>query len=512
MSSLFKLTLITHTLAFSPFIILYSLPRLVGFHLISVEAATAFLLVLPIAYMYMLMTRRIFDVNFVLSRLSYHASIAIVPSALMALLGIWIVRSEVSSGLGAARMFLIFYLVLVVLLFAKESLDRRLRRGGSGMNIGGSFERFSHNIARVMKRADLERALEQEIQKSIRVPALQFLDWDASMDEVPIEVLNPQERREIAESLRRKEDLLVPGSLTILHRGACIVMGRKGDQAYLLWLDDKADHTRYNPDERNWLGTLANYSSIVSENLYLVEGLIGSLEAEMKKHGDTPGWVLRLVFNLSENERRRLASDLHDSALQDQIIWLRRLETAIVDYEMNAPLKGELEQIKEGLLDVIHQIRETCNELRPPLLMEMGLKQSLEQLFAEAQMRANYTVDFQAEGIDGVLDDEQTLAIYRITQELLRNAAKHANASRVEITLFADEESLRYHYRDNGVGMNEADAADSFSHMGMAGMKERVRSFDGIFEWHSEPGAGMETEITIPLRSRPDSLYEEVVQ
>jgi len=512
LNSLFKLTLITHILAFSPFIVLYSLPLLVGSPIISVGTATAFLLVLPLAYMYMLMTRRIFDVNFVLNRFFYHASVAVLPSAIMALLGMWIVRSEGPSGIGITRMFLIFYLVLVILLFVKEALDRKLRQGKGGTSLDGNFERFSHNIARVMKRADLERALEQEIKESIRIPALQFFDWDTSVNEVPVEKMAAAERREIAEALRRKNEQLVPGSLTMLSRGACLVIGRRGDQAYLLWLDDKADHTRYNPDERNRLVTLANYSAIVFENLYLVEGLIDSLEAEMEKHGETPGWVLRLIFNLSENERRRLASDLHDSALQDQIIWLRRLETAIVDYEMSGLLKAELDRIKEGLLDVIHQIRETCNELRPPLLMEMGLEQSLEQLFTEAQMRADYIVDFQANNIGGVLDDEQTLAIYRITQELLRNADKHADASNVEISMFADEEAFYYRYRDDGVGMNEADAADSFSHMGLAGMKERVRSFEGTFEWHSRPGAGMETEIIIPLKPSTDFSYKEAVQ
>jgi len=512
LNSLFKLTLITHILAFSPFIVLYSLPLLIGSPIISVGTATAFLLVLPLAYMYMLMTRRIFDVNFVLNRFFYHASVAVLPSAIMALLGMWIVRSEGPSGIGITRMFLIFYLVLVILLFVKEALDRKLRQGKGGTSLDGNFERFSHNIARVMKRADLERALEQEIKESIRIPALQFFDWDTSVNEVPVEKMAAAERREIAEALRRKNEQLVPGSLTMLSRGACLVIGRRGDQAYLLWLDDKADHTRYNPDERNRLVTLANYSAIVFENLYLVEGLIDSLEAEMEKHGETPGWVLRLIFNLSENERRRLASDLHDSALQDQIIWLRRLETAIVDYEMSGLLKAELDRIKEGLLDVIHQIRETCNELRPPLLMEMGLEQSLEQLFAEAQMRADYIVDFQANNIGGVLDDEQTLAIYRITQELLRNADKHADASNVEISMFADEEAFYYRYRDDGVGMNEADAADSFSHMGLAGMKERVRSFEGTFEWHSRPGAGMETEIMIPLKPSSDFSYKEAVQ
>ncbi|MCQ4087440.1 ATP-binding protein [Saccharibacillus sp. JS10] len=503
LNSLFKLTLIAHTLAFSPFIFLYSIPRLFGFPLISVGAATAFLLTLPVIYLYMLLTRRIFDVGFVLNRFLYYAAIAIVPSAIMALLGAWMVRSEHFDQVGMVRLFLVFYLIIVVLLFVKEFLDRNLRKTGKNrLSSVGSFERFSHHVSRVMKREDLERALEQEIESTIKVSALAFTNWEPSMDEVDIDVLEKQERHRLAQVLREKAEQLVPGVVLSLPRGICLVIGNKDSQVYLLWLDDKANHTRYNPDERNWLSTLANYSAIVFENLYLIQGLIGNLEEEMNKQGDTPSWVLRLIFNLSENERRRLASDLHDSALQDQIIWLRRLETAILDYEMPQALNTELERIKEGLLDVIHQIRETCNELRPPLLMEMGLIQAMEQLFMEAQMRTDYTVEFEAAGSTEVLDDEQTLAIYRITQELLRNASKHAEASRVYIYLATNGEQFIYQYRDNGVGMNEEDAADSFSHMGLAGIKERVRSFEGTFTWRSKPGAGMQAEIMLPLRGK----------
>ncbi|OWA35262.1 hypothetical protein B9G55_11415 [Saccharibacillus sp. O16] len=509
LNSLFKLTLIAHVLAFSPFIFLYSLPLLFGTPWIPVGAATAFLLTLPLIYIYMLLTRRIFDVSFVLSRFLYHAVVAIVPSALMALIGLWMSRQEGLGHIGLIRLFLVFYLILITLLFLKEHLDRRIRKSGKNrLSSLGSLERFSHHVARVMKREDLERVLEQEIESTIRVLAMAFADWDISMDEVPVEPLDSAERRQLAELLRARRERLLPGTLLTLPRGLALVIGKKDEQFYLMWLDDKANLTRYNPDERNWLGTLANYSAIVFENLYLIQGLIGNLEAEMKKQDGTPAWVLRLIFNLSENERRRLAADLHDSALQDQIIWLRRLEAVILDYELSDGLKTELNHIKEGLLDVIHQIRETCNELRPPLLMEMGLVEALEQLFAEAQMRTDYTVEFDVEGSCDVLDDEQTLAIYRITQELLRNASKHAEASRVKISLQVDKDTFRYRYRDNGIGMNVEDAADSFSHMGLAGIKERVASYEGTFVWNSRPGAGMEAEITLPLRGRSELSSE----
>lgn len=508
--SLFKLTLIAHTLAFLPFVCLYSLPSLINYPIVSNDVAAAFLLTLPIIYIYMLTTRRMFDVDFILNRFIYHALLAIIPSALMATLGMWIANSGGPNGIDGIRMFLLFYFLLVITLFVKENMDRRVKKKlGSRLDIRGSFERFSHNVSRVMKRSDLEKALEQEINSSLPVLDMAFFDWDMHQTEVRIDQLSKTERTELASELRKKMNRIAPGYLLTMSRGICLVIGKRQDSLYILWIDDKANHTRFNPDERNWLSTLANYSAIVYENLYLIEGLIVDMETEIQKHSHAPSWVLRLIFNLSENERRRLASDLHDSALQDQIIWLRRLETAILDEEMSDGLRNELEQIKEGLLDVIHQIRETCNELRPPLLMEMGLTQALEQLFVEAQTRMDYVVDFSTESVDGLLDDEQTLAIYRITQELLRNAAKHSRAARVEIGIRLEEGVLHYTYRDNGIGMQESAAEDSFSHMGISGIKERVRSFEGSLDWYSEPGKGLFAVIRLPIRSHAVTRADE---
>ncbi|MGP3787957.1 sensor histidine kinase [Paenibacillus sp. 1A_MP2] len=508
--SLFKLTLIAHTLAFLPFVCLYSLPSLINYPIVSNDVAAAFLLTLPIIYIYMLTTRRMFDVDFILNRFIYHALLAIIPSALMATLGMWIANSGGPNGIDGIRMFLLFYFLLVITLFVKEYMDRRVKKKlGSRLDIRDSFERFSHNVSRVMKRSDLEKALEQEINSSLPVLDMAFFDWDMHQTEVRIDQLSKTERTELASELRKKMNRIAPGYLLTMSRGICLVIGKRQDSLYILWIDDKANHTRFNPDERNWLSTLANYSAIVYENLYLIEGLIVDMETEIQKHSHAPSWVLRLIFNLSENERRRLASDLHDSALQDQIIWLRRLETAILDEEMSDGLRNELEQIKEGLLDVIHQIRETCNELRPPLLMEMGLTQALEQLFVEAQTRMDYVVDFSTESVDGLLDDEQTLAIYRITQELLRNAAKHSRAARVEIGIRLEEGVLHYTYRDNGIGMQESAAEDSFSHMGISGIKERVRSFEGSLDWYSEPGKGLFAVIRLPIRSHAVTRADE---
>src|SRR5690606_10057071 len=140
----------------------------------------------------------------------------------------------------------------------------------------------------------------------------------------------------------------------------------------------------------------------------------------------------------AEKERRRLASDLHDSALQDQIVWYRKLEN-LLQNGRNLPqqTRKELMKIKNGMLDVIKQIRNTCNELRPNLLSEAGLTRSLQELFTQFQERAKFRLYYDIEPIAEEFGDyNKSLTIYRILQELLNNADKHSEASKVSIHIW----------------------------------------------------------------------------
>jgi two-component system sensor histidine kinase ComP len=258
-----------------------------------------------------------------------------------------------------------------------------------------------------------------------------------------------------------------------------------------------------NRDERAWLRTLGQYVSLVYENLNYIEGLTDAFEEVTSKQNTAPPWILRFIFSLSEKERRRLALDLHDSALQDQLFWYRKLESIIIDNKIQEDIRIELNYVKEGLLDVIEQVRETCNELLPPFLKEIGIIEVLEDLFIQTQLRSNYVVNFDKSGFDAVLDHDHVLSLYRIVQELLRNASRHSNASRVDITLSCTNEMIYFHYRDNGVGMDLLRYESSFKHMGLHGINERVTSLEGELCYQSTTGNGFEVSIWMPITIIP---------
>ncbi|MNI49183.1 Sensor histidine kinase ComP [compost metagenome] len=92
------------------------------------------------------------------------------------------------------------------------------------------------------------------------------------------------------------------------------------------------------------------------------------------------------------------------------------------------------------------------------------------------------------------------LTIFRIVQELLRNAGKHAKASNIMISL-EQKTGIRLTYKDDGVGLKLEDLNDSYQHMGLSGIKERVHSLEGRIDFKSEMGNGLEVSIFLPLES-----------
>ncbi|HZG57434.1 PAS domain S-box protein [Paenibacillus sp.] len=327
-----------------------------------------------------------------------------------------------------------------------------------------SLSRFSNDLANVMKVSDLERRLVEEVRDVLGARR-------AAIEEVP----NGTEP-----SRRMPEDLW-------------ILIGEKRHPAYLrIGLERELL-----PIEREWLETAVRYVTILYDNLHLIEDLMKRME-ELVSAKETPRWMLRLLFRLSEKERATLSSDLHDSVLQDLIIWYRKLESLRSLRPFEPETKAELVRIEEGLLDAIHQIRITCNELRPPFLLKMGLVESLKRLFEYTRMFANYEIEFAANTPADRLNEEQILGIYRIVQELLNNANKHARAEKVSIRLSEADEGLEFTYADDGVGMDLSAYEDSFRHMGLAGIEKRVLSLEGRVAFRSAPKEGFRVEIRFP--------------
>ncbi|KIL38412.1 histidine kinase [Gordoniibacillus kamchatkensis] len=331
-----------------------------------------------------------------------------------------------------------------------------------------SLNRFSNDLANVMKVSELENRLLEEVKAVLQATRV-------SIEEVP----------------RGREQAIMDMS------DIWVKIGEKQQPVYLRIA---MDHAMLGIEEE-WLETAVHYVTILYDNLHLLEDLMKRME-DMVTNKETPKWMLRLLFQLSEKERASLSSDLHDSVLQDLIIWYRKLESLRSTAAFDKEAQRELKQIEEGLLDAIHQIRITCNELRPPFLLKMGLVESLKSLFSYARMFSNYEIEFSAEKLDYPLHEEQILGVYRIVQELINNANKHSQASKVTMALTGDNGRLHFSYSDDGVGMDLSAFEGSFQHMGIAGIEKRVFSLEGEVELKSAPKQGFHVNIYIPTNTQ----------
>lgn len=374
----------------------------------------------------------------------------------------------------------------------RESEDRYFR-------LQMSLDQFSSDLFGMVKIEDLNSRFVREVCQVLETDHISFIDIDCHSN-ITLKHGNPRIPEDVLEMIRElgAENLPICQIMNT-PTGHFVKIGEIHGKSCILCVGEKTSCLHVKA-VKVWLDTISRYVNVLYDNFRVIEDLTRGLE-RLAPQSCTPVWLLRLMFQLSENERKNLAQDLHDAALQEQIIWYRRLDQLISDpnIEMSNELREELERIKQGLLDVTYQIRITCNELRPPLLAEVGLKRSLEALFEFTQLRSDYAISFECLDVGEFLSDDLLIGLYRIVQEMLANATKHSNATEVNVKLLCDIERIYLEYEDNGIGMKIVDTIPQFGSMGIYGIKERVRSMDGEIEFVSSPDNGLCIYISMPL-------------
>ncbi|WP_169306602.1 PAS domain S-box protein [Cohnella pontilimi] len=377
----------------------------------------------------------------------------------------------------------------------QDSQDRYYR-------LQSSLDRFSSDLFGVLKIQELESRLVKEVQKVIKATNVSIIELERTNR---FYVRAGQHAFECKErSLFAWSEMYPVCTLVDTSNGHFLKLGHFRGKVYLLCIGETPPMLAVQP-KRVWLETISRYVSVLYDNFRVIEDLTKELE-EITSSQSAPSWLLRILFKISEHERKRLSQDLHDAALQEQIIWYRKLDQLSADSAFPDHFREPLKEIIEGLLNVIYQIRITCNELRPPMLMQEGLVSSLESLFEFTQIRSNYITQFDASDFHTLLSDDQVIGLYRIVQELLSNATKHSSATEVRISLMSHSDCIELNYEDNGVGMQISRSEGTFKSMGVYSMKERVRSLGGKMEMHSSPKHGLKVYIFLPVSPESRTL------
>lgn len=207
----------------------------------------------------------------------------------------------------------------------------------------------------------------------------------------------------------------------------------------------------------------------------------------------------RAVWRVQEDERRRLARELHDGLGQNLTALKHRL--AQLGDGLPAAQRPQLDAAIALCSDTLEDTRELSRLLRPPILDDLGLDPALRWLARSIGDTAGIAVELQLEPLPVLDGDLQTL-LFRVAQEALNNAVKHARARSVLLRLVARGGTVQLQVVDDGRGCDPAVAMRSGG-SGLGGMRERLRLYDGHLDLHSVPGEGTRIRAVVPLPASP---------
>jgi len=214
-------------------------------------------------------------------------------------------------------------------------------------------------------------------------------------------------------------------------------------------------------------------------------------------------YYLHQITRAQEDERKRVARELHDSTAQNLIALLHRLELLLHNDRIPTEERDKLHIIYDQIREILQEIRRFSRDLRPSILDDLGLLPALEwitdQIKTEYGIIANLTVQQDS---SRRLSNETELLLFRIVQEALRNVGKHAHATRVDVTVKFSQSYVNVTISDNGTGFQLPDNLEELSQrgkLGLLGMQERIQLLGGSFDIDSAPDKGTTITVSAPV-------------
>ena len=489
---------------------------------------------------------------------------------------------------GAALGFVACGMGVLRLVYTRwwHALDHLLYR--DYYELGPTIQRFSQELGALREQDDVVNLLLDGLVETLNLSGVAFVGLPEGLDPGMLRLIEP-------EDLRPRRDFATPGGSVAVLRGlisvdlaasrlswampllldpwpgcaALVLIGpaRSGLGLGLLVVGPKRAGGALRRDDRMLLVTLAHQAGTALENAALVAGLRTSLAQvevstmQLVAARAEQQLLLRELVNADERQRAALARELHDDALQEALYLIRhsRLGVELLAAFEHQPgpmdtaadqlpsaggapmsttlarLHAELSQLAERSVVVEQRLRALCMGLYPALLHSLGLPAALDDLANEHALATGMrvTVECPDDTLDaaGLLDSESALHMYRIAQEGLRNASKHAGASsaHVELALVwapaaaamgpmgpagpagrvgstghhtAPHPLLQLDIEDDGSGMPlpiDYAALLRTGHLGLAGMRERAQRIGATLTVTRAPGGGAHIRLCVPI-------------
>lgn len=278
----------------------------------------------------------------------------------------------------------------------------------------------------------------------------------------------------------------------------CFLISFKGRGVGFFGLDIPASRV-LNRHEVHLMGSLGNFLGGAIENTKLLETI--------RQHRQELSQLTEKLFQSQEEERRRIARELHDEAGQSLTaikLGLDRLEENHSPY--NARLKAEIGEIRKMIKRTSSEIRRLSYHLHPTLLIDLGLEPALDLYFKEIENHSPLEIEFIMVGFDHRLAPDIETVLYRFSQEALTNTLKHSGAETFELSIIKSYPRIIFRAEDDGVGFDTQIVGQDRRSLGIIGMRERATLLGGTFQLRSILGHGTRIRIEIPYSE--DSNHE----
>jgi len=318
-----------------------------------------------------------------------------------------------------------------------------------------------------------------------------FLPYERIMDHVETENASGSGIRTLPPSFLAERE--VAGVLAGLRSLFLLPLRAKGRFIGVIFLG-KVREMELSAQEEELLAAVGNQAAIAIENARLYE--------ELRYDEEVHRQLLQRVINAQEEERRRLAIELHDGVIQNLVSAVFRIQFG--EARLDKDPEGARRALKESQEIVnrgIAAMRRIISGLRPTMLDDMGLVPALRKYIRHLEEEAPWELKIELrEGDLPRLTPEAETALFRICQEALHNVVKHSRCRRAGVELGTEEEQLVLRVEDDGVGFEFPLPKGRPSRgFGLAGMRERAESLGGRLRVTSAPGEGTVLEARFPL-------------
>ena len=236
------------------------------------------------------------------------------------------------------------------------------------------------------------------------------------------------------------------------------------------------------------------------QSLRASESSLKVSQEELRQSREELRALAGLLLTAQEEERRRIARDLHDDVNQRLAMLamdLRRIEKG--EAGDLADIGGMVRSITGRLTAVSDDVRQMAYRFHPSILDDLGLTKAVRRLVDDFSASTGVEAVYVHHDSLSPIPTDLATCVYRIAQESLNNVARHAKATEVEVELICDEGMITLSVRDNGVGFDAVNASQGRGRLGLLSMKERVRLVRGTLNVSSSPGGGTHIDVGVPL-------------